>query len=61
MLFEMDMERQYEDYSWGLDTLNSELQLISESAMDEKIEAAFDEMMDSIMQCYYPHYDEFDF
>ena len=61
VLFEMDMERQYNDPSWGLDTVNSELQLLSESAMDAEIEAAYDEMLYSIMNCYYPNYEEFDF
>ena len=61
MLFEMDMERQYVDPSWGLDEVNAELQLLSESSMDAEIEAAYDEMLDSIMNCYYPYYEEFDF
>ena len=61
VLFEMDMERQYNDPSWGLDTVNAELQLLSESAMDAEIEAAYDEMLDSIMNCYNPKYEEFDF
>ena len=61
VLFEMDMERQYNDPSWGLDTVNAELQLLSESAMDAEIEAAYDEMLYSIMNCYYPDYEEFDF
>lgn len=61
MLFEMDMERQYVDSSWGLDEVNAELQLLSESSMDAEIEAAYDEMLDSIMNCYYPDYEEFDF
>ena len=61
MLFEMDMERQYVDPSWGLDEVNAELQLLSESSMDAEIEAAYDEMLDSIMNCYYPDYEEFDF
>ena len=61
VLFLVDMERQYNDPSWGLDTVNSELQLLSESAMDAEIEAAYDEMLDSIMNSYYPDYEEFDF
>lgn len=61
VLFEMDMERQYVDPSWGLDAVNAELQLVSESAMDAEIETAYDEMLNSIMNSYYPDYDEFDF
>ena len=61
MLFEMDMERQYVDPSWGLDEVNAELQLLSESSMDAEIEAAYDEMLDSIKNCYYPYYEEFDY
>ena len=61
VLFEMDMERQYVDPSWGLDEVNAELQLVSQSAMDAEIEAAYDEMLNSIMNSYYPDYEEFDF
>jgi len=61
MLFEIDMERQYEDPSWGLDYVNSELQLESGSATEEEIEAAYDEMLQSILQFYYPSHEEFDF
>ena len=61
VLFEMDMERQYVDSSWGLDEVNAELQLVSQSAMDAEIEAAYDEMLNSIMNFYYPDYEEFNF
>lgn len=61
VLFEMDMERQYDDPSWGLDAVNAELQLESDSATKEEIEAAYDEMLQSILQFYYPSHEEFDF
>lgn len=60
-MFEVDMERMYEDSSFSLDEINGLLQSIGQEMQAEAVEAAYDEMLDSIMRLYYPQYEEFDF
>lgn len=56
-LFELDMERQYEDESFALDQVNLELQQATQEHMDAAIEAAYDEYVDEIMSMYHnPEY-----
>ena len=61
VMYELDMERMYEDDSFVMDGVNADLQLIAQEQQEAVIEAAYDEMLDSIMQLYYPQYEEFDF
>jgi len=56
-MFEMDMERQYVDLSWGLDEVNSELQIEAQALIEAEIEAAYDEWLDSVLAAYYHHDD----
>ena len=52
-LFELDMERQYEDESFALDEVNVRLQEVSNELMDEELELAYDDYMKAIMRAYY--------
>lgn len=61
VMYEVDMERMYEDDSFVFDGLNADLQLIAQEQQEAVVEAAYDEMLDSIMRLYYPQNDEFDF
>lgn len=53
-LFELDMERQYEDDSFVQDEVNQELQQITESQIDDEVEAAYDEYLAEMFRLYYP-------
>ena len=53
-LYELDMERQYEDQSFILDEINLELQAATERMVEDAIEAAYDEFLDEMMRLYYP-------
>ena len=61
VMYEVDMERMYEDDSFVFDGLNADLQLIAQEQQEAVVEAAYDEMLNSIMRLYYPQNDEFDF
>ena len=59
-MYEVDMERMYEDSSFPFDEVNGVLQEIGHENQEEAVEAAYDEMLESIMRFYYPQYEEFD-
>lgn len=61
VMYEVDMERMYEDDSFVFDGLNADLQIIAQEQQEAVVEAAYDEMLNSIMRLYYPQNDEFDF
>lgn len=61
VMYEVDMERMYEDDSFVFDGLNADLQLIAQEQQEAVVEAAYDEMLNSIMRLHYPQNDEFDF
>ena len=52
-LFELDMERMYEDDSFSLDQANRELQELGVEQMDQLVEAAYDEYLDAMMSLYH--------
>lgn len=54
-LFQLDMERQYEDPSFELDSVNGDLQQAGQEVLAAQIELAYDEYLAAIMQlCYNP-------
>ena len=59
-LYELDMERQYEDQSFILDEINLELQATTEESTEAAIEAVYDEFLDEMLRLYYPPV-EYDF
>lgn len=61
MMYEVEMERMYEDDSFVLDGVNGDLQQIAQELQEDIVEAAYDEMLASIMNSYYPQYEQFDF
>jgi len=52
LMYELDMERMYEDETFELDMLNAELQLASQELQDAEVEQAYDEMMASWLRMY---------
>lgn len=52
-LFELDMERQYEDSSFALDTVNCDLQCASQELVSAQVELVYDEYLAAIMRLYY--------
>jgi len=47
-LYELDMERQYEDDSFRLDGINSLLQLVSNDQQEQKIEELYNDWLDNM-------------
>lgn len=56
-LFELDMERMYEDNSFTLDQANLELQEAADEQVALEIEAVYDEYLDEMMRLYYPPFE----
>jgi hypothetical protein len=52
LMYELDMERMYEDETFELDMVNAELQLASQELQDAEVEQAYDEMMASWLRMY---------
>ena len=52
LMYELDMERMYEDETFELDMVNAELQLASHELQDADVEQAYDEMMASWLRMY---------
>jgi hypothetical protein len=52
LMYELDMERMYEDETFELDMVNAELQLASQELQDADVEQAYDEMMASWLRMY---------
>jgi hypothetical protein len=52
LMYELDMERMYEDETFELDMVNAELQLASHELQDAEVEQAYDEMMASWLRMY---------
>jgi hypothetical protein len=52
LMYELDMERMYEDETFELDMVNAELQLASQELQEEEAEQAYDEMMASWLRMY---------
>jgi hypothetical protein len=52
LMYELDMERMYEDETFELDMANAELQLASQELQDAEVEQAYDEMMASWLRMY---------
>ena len=50
MLYELDMERQYEDPGFELDEVNTELQLLAELEAGSVEAAAYQEYVDALEQ-----------
>lgn len=50
MLYELDMERQYEDPGFELDEVNTELQLLAELETGSVEAAAYQEYVDTLEQ-----------
>lgn len=55
-LFELDMERQYEDDSFVLDPINSELQLVSSQRLEQHIDDLYSDWLASMTEKFYPMY-----
>jgi len=56
LMYELDMERMYEDETFELDMANAELQEAAQDLQEEEVEQAYDEMMFSILRLYnYPN------
>lgn len=51
-LFELDMERQYEDNSFQFDSVNCDLQCAAQDLVSAEIEAAYDEYLAEMMRLY---------
>ena len=52
-LFELDMERQYEDSAFELDSVNLDLQAESQQQISVQQELAYDHYLAEIMRIYY--------
>lgn len=55
-LFELDMERMYEDDSFTLDEANRELQEASAELMEAELEAVYDEYLTVMMRNFLDPY-----
>jgi hypothetical protein len=55
-LFELDMERMYEDDSFTLDEANRELQEATAELAEEELEAVYDEYMTALMRHFLDPY-----
>ncbi len=55
-LFALDMERQYEDDSFVLDPINSELQLVSAQQLEQHIDDVYSDWLASMMEKFYSLY-----
>ena len=52
LMYELDMERMYEDETFELDMVNAELQEAAQDLQEEEAEQAYDEMMASWLRMY---------
>jgi hypothetical protein len=52
LMYELDMERMYEDETFTLDMINAELQEAAQDLQEEEAEQAYDEMMASWLRMY---------
>ena len=50
LLWELDMERQYEDHAFFLDQVNQELQIVGQEALDAEIEQQYDEYLAALLR-----------
>jgi hypothetical protein len=50
LLWELDMERQYEDHAFFLDQVNQELQIVGQAALDAEVEQQYDEYLAALLR-----------
>ena len=49
VFYELDMERMYEDSSWRLDEINSDLSAVAEQDRQFEIDQSYQEFLDAIL------------
>ena len=52
LMYELDMERFYEDEAFTLDEINAELQEVAQDLQAQEVEQAYDDMLASLFRSY---------